>query len=91
MELKLETIIKEIKTEKPETLETLETSKRGLKVKLFILDNSNPCRSQFSFGELGKLRDFCEENVVTDIKFIEKGNDTTYIVAVYREFEKCQN
>lgn len=88
MELKLETIIKEIKTEKPETL---ETSKRGLKVKLFILDNSNPCRSQFSFGELGELRDFCEENVVTDIKFIEKGNDTTYIVAVYRDFEKCQN
>ena len=79
MELKLETIIKEIKTEKTETL---ETSKGGLKVKLFILDNSNPCRSQFSFEE---------ENVVTDIKFIEKGNDTTYIVAVYREFEKCQN
>lgn len=88
MELKLETIIKEIKTEKPETP---KTSKGGLKVKLFILDNSNPCRSQFSFGELGKLRDFCEENVVTDIKFIKKDNDTTYIVAVYREFEKCQN
>ena len=80
MELNLEAIIREIKTEKPETL---ETSKRGLKVKLFILDNSNPCRSQFSFGELGKLRDFCEENTVTDIKFIENGRDTTYIVAVY--------
>lgn len=76
MENRLEQITKNIKP---------SDDGERIKIKLFILDNSNPYRSQSSFGELGKLRDFCEENVVTDIKFIEKSNDTTYIVVVYRE------
>lgn len=57
----------------------------SLKVQLHIINNSNPCRAQFSYDELESLREFCEEHDVREIKFIEPMKDVTYIIVVYRD------
>lgn len=61
-----------------------ECSAGNLRVELFILDNSNPCRAQFSYEKLESLREFCEQKEVREVKFIEPRKDVTYIVVVYK-------
>lgn len=61
-----------------------EDSAGNLRVELFILDNSNPCRAQFSYEKLESLREFCEQKEVREIKFVEPRKDVIYIVVVYK-------
>lgn len=63
-----------------------KTSEKGLKIKMFELDNSNPCRAESSWGTLQKVQDLCNEYFVKDVKFIEKDTKATYVVVVYKEW-----
>lgn len=58
---------------------------KGLKIKLFTIDNSNPYRGQFSWETLQEVKDLCNEYFVKEVKFIEKDPKTTYVVVLYKE------
>lgn len=70
-----------IRSERDEKTETPQ----GLKMKVEILDTSNPYRSQFNYETLLKIKDFCEEHCVLDIKFFEQSETSTYVIVVYRD------
>lgn len=58
---------------------------KGLKIQLFIIDNSNSCVSQFSWETLQEIQRFCDKYFVKEVKFIKKNSKTTYAVVVYKE------
>lgn len=58
---------------------------QGLKMKVEILDTSNPYRSQSNYETLLKIKDFCEEHCVLDIKFFEQSETSTYAIVVYKD------
>ena len=62
-------------------------SEKGLKIKMFELDNSNPYRGQFSWETLQKVQNLCNDYCVKDVKFIEHDTNSTYVVVVYKEWE----
>ncbi len=70
-----------IRSERSEKDETSQ----GLKMKVEILDTSNPYRSQFNYETLLKIKDFCEEHYVLDIKFFEQSETSTYAIVVYKD------
>lgn len=72
-----------IRGERSESDEKDET--HGLKMKVEILDTSNPYRSQSNYETLLKIKDFCEEHCVLDIKFFEQSETSTYAIVVYKD------
>lgn len=73
-----------IRSERSERSESDETP-QGLKMKVEILDTSNPYRSQSNYETLLKIKDFCEEHCVLDIKFFEQSETSTYVIVVYKD------
>ena len=65
--------------------QNIKELEKGLKIKLFIIDNSNSCRSQFSWEKLQEIQRLCDKYFVKEVKFIEKAPKTTYAVVVYKE------
>lgn len=63
--------------------ETQEFEK--VKIQLFIIDNSNSCRSQFTWQTLEEIQRFCDKHFVKEVEFIKKDSNTTYVVVVYKE------
>lgn len=74
--------LKSVLEKQPEEAQVFE---KGLKIQLFIIDNSNSCRSQFSWQTLEDIQRFCDKYFVKEVKFIEKAPKTTYAVVVYKE------
>lgn len=66
-------------------LEEAQEFEKGLKIKLFIIDNSNSCRSQFSWKTLQEIQRFCDKYFVKEVEFIKKDSKTTYAVVVYKD------
>lgn len=62
----------------PETIQ-------GLKMKVEILDTSNPYRKQSNYETLSKIKNFCEEHCVIDIKFFEQSETSTYVIVIYKD------
>ena len=58
---------------------------QGLKMKVEILDTSNPYRSQSNYETLLKIKTFCEEHCVQDIKFFDQSETSTYVIVVYKD------
>lgn len=70
-----------IRSERSEKDETPQ----GLKIKVEILDTSNSYRSQSNYETLLKIKDFCGEHCVLDIKFFEQSETSTYVIVVYKD------
>lgn len=68
-----------------EYMKNIKEPEKGLKIKLFSIDNSNSCRSQYSWNDLQTMQRFCNEHFVKEVKFIEKDPKTTYVAVVYKE------
>lgn len=66
-------------------LEEAQVVEKGLKIQLFIIDNSNSCRSQFTWQDLQEMQRFCDKHFVKEVEFIKKDSKTTYAVVVYKE------
>ena len=62
----------------PETMQ-------GLKMKVEILDTSNPYRGQSNYETLSKIKNFCKEHCVLDIKFFKESETSTYVTVVYKD------
>lgn len=60
-------------------------TQQGLKMKVEILDTSNPYRKQSNYETLSKIKNFCEEHSVIDIKFFEQSETSTYVIVVYKD------
>lgn len=65
--------------------QNIKEVEKGLKIKLFIIDNSNSCRSQFSWETLQEIQRLSDKYFVKEVKFIEKDPKSTYVVVVYKE------
>lgn len=65
--------------------QNMKEVEKGLKIKLFIIDNSNSCRSQFSWETLQEIQRFSDKHFVKEVKFIEEDPKSTYVVVVYKE------
>lgn len=74
--------LKSVLEKEPEEAQVFE---KGLKIKLFIIDNSNSCRAQFSWQTLEDIQRFCDKYFVKEVKFIEQDPKTTYAVVIYKE------
>lgn len=72
------------RSERNENDEDSSETMQGLKMKVEILDTSNPYRSQSNYETLLKIKDFCEEHCVIDIKFFEQSETSTYVIVVYK-------
>lgn len=66
------------KIDSPET-------QQGLKMKVEILDTSNPYRSQSNYETLSKIKNFCKEHCVLDIRFFKESETSTYVTVVYKD------
>ena len=60
-------------------------TQEGLKMKVEILDTSNPYRSQSNYETLSKIKNFCKEHCVLDIKFFKESETSTYVTVVYKD------
>lgn len=60
-------------------------TQHGLKMKVEILDTSNPYRSQSNYETLSKIKNFCKEHNVLDIKFFKESETSTYVIVVYKD------
>lgn len=65
--------------------QNIKKFEKGLKIKLFTIDNSNSCRSQFSWETLQEVQSLCDKYFVKEVKFIEQAPKTTYAVVVYKD------
>lgn len=68
-----------------EYMKNIKGVEKGLKIKLFCIDNSNSCRSERSWETLQTIQELCNEYFVKEVKFIEKDPKTTYAVVVYKD------
>lgn len=73
------------RSERDENDEDSSETQKGLKMKVEILDTSNPYRSQSNYETLSKIKNFCEEHCVLDIKFFEQSETSTYVIVVYKD------
>lgn len=73
------------RSERDENVDEDSSETQGLKMKVEILDTSNPYRSQFNYETLLKIKNFCEEHCVLDIKFFEQSETSTYVIVVYKD------
>ena len=62
-----------------------DETQQGLKMKVEILDTSNPYRGQSNYETLSKIKNFCEEHCVLDIKFFEQSETSTYVIVIYKD------
>lgn len=60
-------------------------TQQGLKMRVDILDTSNPYRSQSNYETLSKIKNFCKEHCVLDIKFFKESETSTYAIVVYKD------
>ena len=60
-------------------------TQEGLKMKVEILDTSNPYRSQSNYETLSKIKNFCKGHSVLDIKFFKESETSTYVIVVYKD------
>lgn len=60
-------------------------TQHGLKMKVEILDTSNPYRGQSNYETLSKIKNFCKEHCVLDIKFFKESETSTYVIVVYKD------
>ena len=60
-------------------------TQQGLKMKVEILDTSNPYRGQSNYETLSKIKNFCKEHCVLDIKFFKESETSTYAIVVYKD------
>lgn len=60
-------------------------TQQGLKMKVEILDTSNPYRGQSNYETLSKIKNFCKEHCVLDIKFFKESETSTYVIVVYKD------
>lgn len=58
---------------------------QGLKMKVEILDTSNPYRGQSNYETLSKIKNFCKGHCVLDIKFFKESETSTYVIVVYKD------
>lgn len=72
------------RSERYEDEDSSETQ-QGLKMKVEILDTSNPYRGQSNYETLSKIKNFCKEHCVLDIKFFKESETSTYVIVVYRD------
>lgn len=68
-----------------EYMKNIKGVEKGLKIKLFCIDNSNSCRSERSWETLQTIQELCNKYFVKEVKFIEKDPKTTYAVVVYKD------
>lgn len=60
-------------------------TQQGLKMGVEILDTSNPYRGQSNYETLSKIKNFCKEHCVIDIKFFKESETSTYVTVVYKD------
>lgn len=60
-------------------------TQQGLKMRVEILDTSNPYRSQSNYETLSKIKNFCKGHCVLDIKFFKESETSTYVIVVYKD------
>ena len=72
------------RSERYEDEDSSETQ-QGLKMKVEILDTSNPYRGQSNYETLSKIKNFCKEHCVLDIKFFKESETSTYVTVVYKD------
>lgn len=70
---------------KAERHKTETETEQGLKMKVEILDTSNPYRGQSNYETLLRIKNFCKEHFVLDIKFFKESETSTYVIVVYKD------
>ena len=58
---------------------------QGLKMRVEILETSNPYRGQSNYETLSKIKNFCKGHCVLDIKFFKESETSTYVIVVYKD------